>query len=206
MRLVCTHPFWEQDYCLIHTTACQGRKGEWRSPRHTNKRCDYMRMSKIVGKREKQARTELPVYVKSVDTGQNVHVSFQTCQFYKGAVAWQQFTEYTLFRWDAKTLFFRTFVITLKSSIWDFWIKTDLRFPKLCLPLKGKRWLSGIRPYQTWYGRMIRRWCTKWGKAPDMKAVCFILIQKEKGKPENQVLDGGRKGDGIFGKRRRVGF
>lgn len=27
-----------------------------------------------------------------------------------------------------------------------------------------------------------------------------------KGKPENQVLDGGREGDGIFGKRRRVGF
>lgn len=27
-----------------------------------------MRMSKIVGKRGKQARTELPVYVKSVDT------------------------------------------------------------------------------------------------------------------------------------------
>lgn len=39
-----------------------------------------------------------------------------------------------------------------------------------------------------------------------MKGVCFILIRKEKGKPENQVLDGGREGDEIFGKKRRVGF
>lgn len=29
---------------------------------------------------------------------------------------------------------------------------------------------------------------------------------KEKDKPENQDLDGGREGDGIFGTRRRVGF
>lgn len=55
-----------------------------------------MRMSKIIGKRGKQARTQLPVYVKSVDTCDTCdtcgHWSKFTCFFpnmsvYKGAAS-----------------------------------------------------------------------------------------------------------------------
>lgn len=114
------HPFWEQDYRLIHTTACQGRKVEWRNPRHTNKRCDYM--SKIVGKRGKQAKTDWLVSVKSLMSKFTLFFPIMSV-LQRCCVAWQQ----SLFRWDAKPIFQTSFVITLKSSIWDFWIKRDFQ-------------------------------------------------------------------------------